>query len=406
MSGHHSHNFYLLEPEWPELYKHAVAAEKHVNDDPEVAIIKLRCFVESLVGQLYRKLELPSEPGDGLYEKIKSEHFEAAVDSVIRQKLHAIRYQGNKAAHGSEVDGDKALQLLKEAYLLGRWLFSTYNEELGVQYPEFVAPRSPAEDNARLEDENKHLAELLEEAKKELSHIEAEEAKSQEKISVLNTSLQEARVISFREASSRASSSMDLEEEATRRLFSVEDSFSEYTLTSGQAELVKKIGEFLSSRSESAFLLRGYAGTGKTFITKGLTEYFRAIGRNYVLSAPTGKAAKVIASKTKSNAYTLHRTIYSFKDIREYTDADIDGTETYKFYAELSVNELPADTVFIVDEASMVSDAYTEAEFFRFGSGYVLKDFLKYVNLDHNDHSKKVIFIGDDAQLPPPPVSG
>ena len=97
----------------------------------------------------------------------------------------------------------------------------------------------------------------------------------------------------------------------------------------------------------------------------------------------------------------MHRTIYSFKDIREYKDADVDGTETYKFYAELSVNELPADTVFIVDEASMVSDAYSEAEFFRFGSGYILRDFLKYVNLDHNDHRKKVIFIGDDAQLPP-----
>ncbi|SHJ68584.1 AAA domain-containing protein [Pseudomonas luteola] len=109
----------------------------------------------------------------------------------------------------------------------------------------------------------------------------------------------------------------------------------------------------------------------------------------------------MIASKTQSPAYTLHKTIYSFDDIAEYRDEDINGTETFKFYAQLAVNSLSADTVYIVDEASMVADIYQEAEFFRFGTGYLLADFLKFVNLDHNDHSKKVIFIGDDAQLPP-----
>ncbi len=59
------------------------------------------------------------------------------------------------------------------------------------------------------------------------------------------------------------------------------------------------------------------------------------------------------------------------------------------------------DTVYIVDEASMISNQYQEEEFFRFGSGFLLQDFLEYVNLDHNDHRKKVIFIGDNAQLPP-----
>jgi ATP-dependent exoDNAse (exonuclease V) alpha subunit len=63
--------------------------------------------------------------------------------------------------------------------------------------------------------------------------------------------------------------------------------------------LVDKLDSFLSNKEESVFLLKGYAGTGKTFITKGLTEYFRAIGRNYVLAAPTGKASKVIAKKTQ-----------------------------------------------------------------------------------------------------------
>ncbi len=133
----------------------------------------------------------------------------------------------------------------------------------------------------------------------------------------------------------------------------------------------------------------------------GLTEYFRAIGRNYILAAPTGKASKVIANKTKSPAYTIHKTIYSFDDLVEYRDEEEDGTETFKFYAQLAVNNLSADTVYIVDEASMVADVHQEAEFFRFGSGFLLKDFLKFVNLDHNDHTKKVIFIGDDASCRP-----
>ncbi len=194
---------------------------------------------------------------------------------------------------------------------------------------------------------------------------------------------------------------MDFKSANTRRLVSIHDAFAGYSLTNGQAELVNNLERFLDGKTESVFLLKGYAGTGKTFVTKGLTEYFRAIGRNYVLAAPTGKASKVIASKTKSPAYTIHKSIYSFDDIAEYRDDDTDGTETFKFYAKLAVNSLSADTVYIVDEASMISDNYQEAEFFRFGTGHLLADFLNFVNLDHNDHSKKIIFIGDDAQLPP-----
>ena len=88
-------------------------------------------------------------------------------------------------------------------------------------------------------------------------------------------------------------------------------------------------------------------------------------------------------------------------DIREYKIDEVDGSETYKLYAELEVNDDADNTVYIVDEASMVSDVYSEGEFFRFGSGRLLSDLMKYINLDHNDHTKKVIFIGDAAQLPP-----
>jgi len=91
--------------------------------------------------------------------------------------------------------------------------------------------------------------------------------------------------------------------------------FKRYDLTNDQSTLVQELDKFLSSNESTCFLLKGYAGTGKTFITKGLTEYLKEIRRNYILAAPTGKAAKVIQEKTQSEAYTIHKTIYSSKDI-------------------------------------------------------------------------------------------
>ena len=396
-----SNNFQPLKSRWPQLYEHANLAERYVYSDPQTATIKLRCFAETLVGTLYRELNLPSDPGDGFFERLKKPLFEEIVDSPIRQKLHAIRYLGNKAAHGDDINTQKALQLLKEAYLLGQWLYKTYSAEIYEDYPEFSLSHLENNSTENLTELNEQLAQQLKRAKLELEEIQASEMLAQQTISKLNTSLDQAALDAFRNSSALASSTIDLDEDMTSCLISIEDVFSEYTLNNGQAELVKRLGVFLSTNTESTFLLRGYAGTGKTFITKGLTEYFRSIGRNYILAAPTGKASKVIAKKTESPAFTIHKTIYSFKDVAEYRDHEIDGTETYKFYAELAVNEMSADTVFIVDEASMVADVHSEAEFFRFGSGYLLRDFFKFVNLDHNDHRKKVIFIGDDAQLPP-----
>ena len=173
-----------------------------------------------------------------------------------------------------------------------------------------------------------------------------------------------------------------------------------YSLTNGQQELLTNLNVFLEDNT-SCFLLKGYAGTGKTFMMKGLTDFLKSTNRPFVLAAPTGRAAKVISKRTKAKAYTIHKTIYSNKDIKEFKNESTDGTETFKFYYDLKNNEDYANTVYIIDEASMLSDMYSEGEFFRFGSGFLLKDLLTYINFDNNDHKKKVIFIGDNAQLPP-----
>lgn len=396
-----SNNFQPLRARWPLLYQHAAFAERYAHTDPHTVAVKLRCFAEALVGFLYRELRLPSEPSDGFFEKLKYPRFKDAVGEAVVQKLHAMRMLGNKAAHGFSMDVGTSLSLIEEAYLLGQWLCKTYSGDSLESYPPYEPPAKPSELPADEAGTAAALAEQLAVAKEELSRLEAFEKASQAQIAELGQALDEARLQDFKNASTKAAETIDFKLASTRRLVNIQDAFAGYSLTGGQKELVNSLERFLDGRTESVFLLKGYAGTGKTFITKGLTEYFRAIGRNYVLAAPTGKASKVIASKTKSPAYTIHKTIYSFDDIAEYRDDDTDGTETFKFYAKLAVNSLSADTVYIVDEASMISDVYQEAEFFRFGTGYLLADFLKFVNLDHNDHNKKVIFIGDDAQLPP-----
>ncbi|AJC85419.1 AAA domain protein [Campylobacter peloridis] len=178
--------------------------------------------------------------------------------------------------------------------------------------------------------------------------------------------------------------------------------FEKYNLTQSQKAAIEKLETFIDtpSNNQNVFLLKGFAGTGKTFITKGLTEYLKIIGRAFILAAPTGKAAKVISKKTLCEAFTIHKTIYSLKEnsIVEYKDK-LD--KTFKLYMNLRVNEDADNTIYIIDEASMISDKYNSHEFIKFGSGYLLQDLINYINIDCNDHNKKVIFIGDNAQLPP-----
>ena len=178
--------------------------------------------------------------------------------------------------------------------------------------------------------------------------------------------------------------------------------FKNYQLTEGQLKLVEHLNEFIAN-NDFCFLLKGYSGTGKTFMMQGLTNYLTSIKRSIVIAAPTGRAAKVISHKTKQRAYTIHKIIYSNTDLQEYMVQDEDGTETFKFFYNLRNNEDPADTIYIIDEASMISNQYSEGEFFRFGTGFLLNDLITYINFGIHPEQirRKVIFIGDYAQLPP-----
>ncbi|MFL9844495.1 ATP-dependent DNA helicase [Flavobacterium rhizosphaerae] len=147
----------------------------------------------------------------------------------------------------------------------------------------------------------------------------------------------------------------------------------------------QKVAAFtVLGNTDDLFVLKGYAGTGKTTIISTLVNNLREAGQKYVLLAPTGRAAKVIAGYSQKPAYTIHKQIY-------YPKKKSGGAMGFT----LKQNKLK-NTVFIVDEASMISDTSSESKMYENGS--LLDDLMSYV---YSGTNCKMVLIGDTAQLPP-----
>jgi TATA-binding-like protein domain of the TOTE conflict systems/AAA domain len=182
---------------------------------------------------------------------------------------------------------------------------------------------------------------------------------------------------------------------------SIFNHFQHINLTKDQHNALEKIQDFLTS-DENVFILQGYAGSGKTTLLKGLVDYIQAIDQKYQLMAPTGRAAKVINQKTGFVATTIHKGIYSFDELEEIEIKEQDKSDvSFMYYYKLRNNPDVHSSILIVDEASMVSDIQSQGEFFRFGSGHLLKDLIEYSHIGFPSSTTKIIFIGDPAQLPP-----
>lgn len=176
--------------------------------------------------------------------------------------------------------------------------------------------------------------------------------------------------------------------------------YQHINLTNDQLLAVEKLNTFLQS-DDRAFILKGYAGSGKTTLLKGLVSYLLSLGKTIMLMAPTGRAAKVINQKTGFMACTIHKGIYSFETLHEIKTGDDNQDVTFLYQYKLRNNKDMYDSILLVDEASMVSDALSQGEFFRFGSGYLLQDLIQFGRIQDNTALSKIVFIGDPAQLPP-----
>ena len=155
--------------------------------------------------------------------------------------------------------------------------------------------------------------------------------------------------------------------------------------TGGQESLSGKLADFVTLNSRDAiFLLKGYAGTGKTSMVNAFVKTLASLKFQSILLAPTGRAAKVLTSYTGKNAYTVHKKIYRQK-------SSSDGTGKFVLDRNLHKNAF-----FIIDEASMISNSAPEGS--DFGSGHLLDDLYEYV---YGGQNCKMILVGDTAQLPP-----
>lgn len=157
---------------------------------------------------------------------------------------------------------------------------------------------------------------------------------------------------------------------------------------------------FPPDSSASVTLLTGAAGTGKTTLVKQIVESLTAAGIPCVLLAPTGRAAKVLRERTGHDAQTIHRHIYETDALPERTDAH-GNNNTFKWVFKLKVNPDGARTVYIVDEASMVSDTFSEEERFRFGSGHLLSDLMEFIDMKATNNERRLLVVGDPCQLLP-----
>lgn len=159
----------------------------------------------------------------------------------------------------------------------------------------------------------------------------------------------------------------------------------DYTPTGDQQKAIGRLSEYVAENSNDAiFLLTGYAGTGKTSLISALVKCLDQLRLRSVLMAPTGRAAKVFASFSGKQAYTVHKKIYRQKSAR-------DGVGTFSLDRNLH-----KETWFIVDEASMITNRTGDSSVF--GSGNLLDDLFEYV---YSGSGCKLILVGDAAQLPP-----
>lgn len=189
-------------------------------------------------------------------------------------------------------------------------------------------------------------------------------------------------------------------------------------LSKQQSQAQTLISDFVADRDQSVFILKGYAGTGKTTLIKSLIPMIKCMGVDVSLLAPTGRAAKILSLKTAQTASTIHSAIYTLNKLQvvrhdedgeiirtRQIDKDPDirskGSDDMQLWFSLRqhrANYDPAKNIYIVDEASMVSSRPIRNETLHFGTDIILEDLLTFVQPHLGG---KIIFVGDPAQLPP-----
>ena len=176
-------------------------------------------------------------------------------------------------------------------------------------------------------------------------------------------------------------------------------------LTSEQQEVLDGILKWVKTKNSPVAILTGGAGTGKTTLLRSVVDELQTQKISYGLLAPTGRASRILGQKTGRSARTIHAEIYMLGDIvvQENPDSKQLSFDAPEFMIPFVLKKTdPGAGIFIVDEASMVSDIFTQSEVLSFGTGRLLYDLLDYSRvINQQNNNSKILFVGDVAQLPP-----
>lgn len=220
-------NFEQLRENWPELTELGFYAEQYAVTDPQSSMVKLRCYVEKIVGYIYRELNLPVLPTANIYDKLISSSFTAIVDQTILDKFHAVRKGGNKAAHEGYINQHDCLWLLKESYLIGCWLHIAYGNGKVEDCAAFTQPENAPRDdeskaefkrkNKQLQQKLQHNSVELEQALKELEAAKQAQFIAQQEAATFKAQVNQVKADQLKTNTLKLKTTFDFNEDETRK---------------------------------------------------------------------------------------------------------------------------------------------------------------------------------------------
>lgn len=157
----------------------------------------------------------------------------------------------------------------------------------------------------------------------------------------------------------------------------IETSVQKIVLNSDQQAALETVAKFIAQDDAQVLIIEGGTGTGKTTMITAINQLLKNIHRDLVVLTPTGRAARVITSKTNIAASTIHSQIYNFNTVKIFEQVEDVNDPGVRFYYPIK-EESTTNAVYLIDESSMVGDVETTNDFMSFGSGRLLHDLLRF----------------------------
>jgi len=206
-------NFEILRSKWPELASLGGFAEQYSHSDPNSALLKLRSFIEQMVSIIYQTHGFPKPYQANLNDLLNEASFKQVTPPAVLEKFNAIRIKGNKAAHGASETANTSLNILREAYDLGRWFYITFGSGTLSDCPAYQPP--PAEDTkAQIKRDKKAALQKLAEAETQMQALLEELEATRAKAAAAQKTAAELKAMA--EKSRKSANELDFNEETTR----------------------------------------------------------------------------------------------------------------------------------------------------------------------------------------------